>query len=133
MDQGNSKHGPAHDESLKHATQGLIRAGRSTHAEEWRDPEPAGEDQPSVNPHTLGGGVPPGMTPQDVADRSALASYLGPAIYPAGREQLLATLNQTNAPERLSSAVASLPPDREFRNVQEIAVALGLAVEKERF
>lgn len=129
MEQGNSKHGPAHDESLKHETQGLMRAGRSTHADEWRDPEPPGEDIGAP----LTGGVPSGMTQRDVAERSALASHLGQAIFPAGIGEVLAKLREHRAPDQLVERVAELPPDRTYQNVQELSVALGLAVEKGRF
>ncbi len=128
MEQGNSKHGPAHDESLKHETQGLIRAGRSTHAEDWRDPEPLRDE-----PHTLTGGVPPGMTPRDVADRSALASHLGHTLYPADRDAILTRLATNNAPGQIVERVSTLPAGETYQNVQEVAVALGLAVESKRF
>jgi Protein of unknown function (DUF2795) len=133
MEQGNSKHGPIHDESLKHETQGLIRAGRSTHAEEWRDPEPAGDDQPPVSAGSQRGGAPPGMTPRDVADRSALASHLGHTVYPADRDALLSRLAENNAPSQFVDRVATLPADETYQNVQEVAVALGLSVESKRF
>jgi len=32
--------GPRQDEQLAHETQGLVKGGHSTRAEEWRDPEP---------------------------------------------------------------------------------------------
>lgn len=115
MDQGNSKHGRAHDEALKHETAGH------------------GVDPDELPGAPLVGGVPPGMTQEDVAERSVLASHLGQAVYPAARDDLLARLDDADAPEHLASAVATLPADREFHNVQELAVALGLAVEKERF
>lgn len=133
MEQGSSKHGPVHDESLKHETQGLVRAGRSTRAQEWRDPEPPGEDQPDVSAGSRGPGVPPGMTPRDVADRSALASNLGHTVYPADRDALLSRLAENNAPSQLVDRVATLPADETYQNVQEVAVALGLAVESKRF
>jgi Protein of unknown function (DUF2795) len=128
MDQGNSKHGPAHDESLKHEMQGLIRAGRSTRAEEWRDPEPLSDE-----PNTLTGGVPPGMTPRDVADRSALASHLGHTVYPAVRDEILARLATNNAPGQLVERVSALPANQTYQNVRDLAIALGLAVESKRF
>jgi hypothetical protein len=73
------------------------------------------------------------MSAQDVELRSALASHLGKEIYPARRDQLLVRLGEENAPDRLVSLVAGLPADEEFENVQDIAVALGLHVETERF
>lgn len=41
------KHGPALDDEMKAETEGELRAGRSTRAEPWRDPEPLeDEDAP---------------------------------------------------------------------------------------
>ena len=39
-----TKHSPREDDELKHELEGMMRAGRSTHAEEWKDPEPSGEE-----------------------------------------------------------------------------------------
>jgi len=73
------------------------------------------------------------MTPRDVADRSALASNLGHTVYPADRDALLSRLAENNAPSQLVDRVATLPADETYQNVQEVAVALGLAVESKRF
>jgi len=136
MERANSKHGRALDEALKHETEGLVRAARSTHAEEWVEPEPSGEDQPmvSANPEEpLVGGVPPGLTAHDIGERSTLATYFGKTVYPAGREQLLERLRKQYAPDRLIYEVSQLPADREFHNLREIAEALGLEFETNRF
>jgi hypothetical protein len=136
MERSSNKHGRLLDEELKHETAGLTHAGRSTRAEEWRDPEPSGEDQPEVDARPDGamiGAVPDGMTPEDVEDRATLASHLGKEVYPARRDELIDKLVELNAPARLVSRVRDLPPDREFQNVQEVAVALGLGVEQHRF
>ena len=49
MDRGSDKVSPRADEELKHQTQGLIRSGHTTHAEEWKDPEPPADDDPELN------------------------------------------------------------------------------------
>jgi hypothetical protein len=130
------KHGPRLDEQLEHETQGLVRSGHSTRAEEWRDPEPSGEDQPDADfaPNTtLAGGVPEGITPDGVEERSELASYLGKEIYPAGRDAIIDRLVGNNAPDRLVTAVRGLPGDTEYANAGELASALGLGHEEHRF
>ena len=38
MERGSSKHGPRLDDEQKHETEGLVRGGGSTHAEEWKQP-----------------------------------------------------------------------------------------------
>src|SRR3954471_1518547 len=100
MERGD-KHGFRVDNEMAHETEGLVRSGRSTHAEEWNDPEPSGEDQPDADrvPNaTMTGGTPPGMTPDDVEGRAELASYIGKEAYPAVRAQLIDLVIERNAP-----------------------------------
>jgi hypothetical protein len=124
------------DEAMKHEVEALMRGRRATRADEWRDPEPSADDEPEVDvapDTTLVGGTPPGMTPEDVALRAELASYLGKSVYPAGRDELLVVLAQRQAPDRLVQLVATLPADERFMNVNDIAGTLGLGVERKRF
>ena len=129
MDRGSDKVSPREDEQRKHETQGLVRSGHGTHAEEWKDPEPVGEDQPSM---TLVGGTPEGMAPDDVEGRSELAGYLGKDCYPLVREQVLDLVIDNHAPQRVVDLVRRLPSGREFVNVNEIWTALGGNVESSR-
>ncbi|GAA3393464.1 DUF2795 domain-containing protein [Cryptosporangium minutisporangium] len=130
------KHGPRQDEAMARETEGLVRSGHSGRTEEWRDPEPSGEDQPEADfaPNgTLTGGVPEGLTPEGVEGRSELAAHLGKEIYPARRDQLIDRLVENNAPARLVSAVRDLPADAEYQNAGEVASALGYGHEAHRF
>jgi hypothetical protein len=43
-------HGPRKDEALKHELEGTLRGNRSSRAEEWRDPEPPADDDPTLHP-----------------------------------------------------------------------------------
>lgn len=132
---GKDKLGSLQDEEIKKEMQGELRANRSSRAEEWRELDPPGEDQPEVDrapDTTLTGGVPPGMSPDDVETRNELARHLGRSVHPADRAAVLDTLRQNNAPDRLIDRAARLPEDAEFRNVQDIARALGLGVEDHR-
>lgn len=136
MERGNNKHGSRVDEALKQEVEGTMRAGRSTHTEEWKDPEPSGEDQPEVDSApdtTLTGGTPAGMTPEDVEARAEIAGYLGQHVYPAERDDLVRRLSEQQAPDRLVDQLAGLPPGRRYENVNDVAEALGLGVERERF
>ena len=129
---GKNKTGPVRDDELKQEMQGELRAGRSTHMEEEQEPQPSGEDQPDVDraPNTtLTGGTPPGMDQGDVELRNELARHLGRSLYPADRDAVLETLRENNAPDRLLDLAGRLPAGQEFRNVQDIARALGLGVE----
>jgi len=136
MERGSDKVNRRLDEELQHETQGLIRSGHSTHAEEWKDPEPSGEDQPDADlapDGTLVGGTPPGMTADDVEGRAELASYIGKEAYPVVRAQVIDLVMENNAPDRVIDLVKNLPSDRQFQNINEIWIAVGGHVESERF
>jgi hypothetical protein len=134
MDRGSNKHGRLHDEELRHETEGLVRGGHPTHAEEWKDPEPPGDDQPdpglvatSEQP-----GVPPGMTPGDVEGRSALARSLPPSAFPADAAALRRVAAESFAPQPVLDVLGRLPEGREYANVNEVWRALGGHVEEHR-
>jgi hypothetical protein len=136
MEHGADKHGARLDEEMKHATEGMTRAGRSTRAEESRDPEPSGEDQPDVDRSpdaTLTGGTPDGMTAEDVELRSELASFLDRSTFPAVRTQLMDEAMGNNAPDRVIAELRRLPDGREYANVNEIWATLGGGTEQHRF
>jgi hypothetical protein len=136
VDRGSDKVSPRKDDELKHETEGLVRAGRTTHAEEWKDPEPVGEDQPDVDlapDGTLHGGTPQGMSGDDVEGRAELAAYIGKDAYPLVREQIIGLAIDRQAPDRVISLVRDLPSGREFGNINDVWTALGGQVEADRF
>jgi hypothetical protein len=136
VERGSDKHSPMRDDELKHETEGLVRAGHGTHAEEWKDPEPSGEDQPDSDKMpdgTLHGGTPPGMTDEDVEGRAEIATYLGKGSYPMVREQIINLALDRQAPARVVDMVRRLPSGREFHNVNEVWSAIGGNVESDRF
>jgi hypothetical protein len=136
VERGSDKVSPRRDDELKHETEGLVRSGHSTHAEEWKDPEPVGEDQPDVDrapQGTLHGGTPAGMTADDVEGRAEMASYVGKAAYPLVREQVLDLVIDAKAPDRVINLVRELPSGREFHNANELWEAVGGHVESQRF
>lgn len=136
MERGSDKHSPRMDDALAHETEGLVRAGRDTHAEEWKSAEPSGEDEPDVDraPNgTLAGGTPDGMSVDDLEGRSELAAYLGKDVYPAVREQLIEHAVDANAPARLVDTLRRLPSGHTFVNVNDVWTALGGHVEQHRF
>ena len=136
MERGSDKHSPMRDEQLKHETDGLVRSGHATHAEEWKDPEPSGEDQPDADrapAGTLHGGVPTGMSDEDVEGRAEVATYIGKGSYPMVGQQILELVIDRQAPERVIDLVRRLPSGREFHNVNEVWAAVGGHVESDRF
>jgi len=136
MERGSDKHSARMDDALDAEVRGMMTAGRETRGEDWNSPEPSGEDQPDVDlapDGTLVGGVPDGMTEQDVADRSELASYLGKECWPADAAALLEKAAGMNAPDAVLERLRGLPQGPVFANVQEAWGALQGGVEAHRF
>lgn len=134
MVRDSGKHGPNLDDELKHETEGMVRGGHPTHAEEWKETEPVDDprgrtmaEPPERAPGTVGD-----MTPREVAWRSELAQMLAPVDYPTDRGRLLSFLEGRHAPDQMLTAISTLPKDREFHNLGEIARALGIHTEDRR-
>ncbi|MGP3982277.1 DUF2795 domain-containing protein [Streptomyces sp. KR80] len=122
MERGSNRLNVHRDDEMKHELQGLLRSGHPTRSEEWHDPEPAADDDPEV----AAGPVPVrGAVGDAEALRFELARHLGRTPFPAKRRQLLQTLTERHAPDRLIEVVNQLPPDRTYGNVQEVVTALG--------
>jgi hypothetical protein len=135
MERGSDKHSARMDDALGAEVDGLIRSGHDNRAD-WNSPEPSGEDQPDVDlvpDGTLSGGVPDGMTEDDVQARSELATYLG-RLWPATREELVRVATDNDAPDRVLQQLHRLPVGQQFANLQEAWSALsGGHVESHRF
>jgi hypothetical protein len=125
-------HGPRQDDALKRETRSEVRARRATRTEEWREPEPAGEDQPDATwaPEGKPGSGEGGEDPDGIQLRSDLARYLGRATFPASREDVLDTLASHQAPQRLADLVGRLPAGASLASFAALAEALGLPLER---
>jgi hypothetical protein len=77
-------------------------------------------------------GTPAGTDPADVDRRAALAQHLGKEVWPADRDTLVAKAQEANAPDRVLADLRRLP-EGNYENVQDVARALGLGTEQERF
>ncbi|MDQ4039040.1 MAG: DUF2795 domain-containing protein [Actinomycetota bacterium] len=135
MTQQSGTHGPLKDDQLARETRGLVQGGHTTRAQEWRDPEPAGEDQPTGDQKILADdrrGTPPGMQIQDVEERSEISRFLDRAAFPGTREDLLASAEGHQATDHVRQQLAKLPEGEQFRNMQDVARALGIGVEERR-
>ncbi len=78
-------------------------------------------------------GTPAGTDPADIERRAALAEVLGKEVWPADRDTLVAKAEESNAPDAVLAQLRRLPDGEEFANVQDVARALGLGTEQERF
>jgi hypothetical protein len=122
------KHGPRQDEALKKLTQDLEHSGHASHAQEWKEAEPSGEDQPGVNTspeESLVGGTAVGMDQRDVNERGELARWLQPSVFPATAERLIASAAETHAPDHITRLLESLPAEERYENLQDLWRALG--------
>ncbi|HST66472.1 MAG TPA: hypothetical protein VLM05_14905 [Mycobacteriales bacterium] len=136
MERGSSKHSARVDEEMEHEVEGMMTAERPTRAEEWKEAEPAGEDQP--DPGRFTGtpehqpGVPAGMTLEEVELRSDIAAALPRSAFPNDESGLLGYLVDNNAPDRLRQLISQLPTGQVFEQVGDVVRALGLHEEEHR-
>jgi hypothetical protein len=135
MPDKSDKHGPRLDDQLKHETEGLVRGDGPTHAEEFKDPEPVDTDT-GRDPTSLGtarpGAAPPGMTPRDVVERSAMAQVLVGVDYPATPRTLAVHALDQGAPEVAVATLEQLP-ERAYRDFADVARELDTGHEDQRF
>ena len=75
----------------------------------------------------------PGTSEGDIERRAAIAEALGKEIWPADRDALVAKAQEGNAPDAVLGQLRRLPEGQQFENVQDVARALGLGTEQERF
>jgi hypothetical protein len=120
---------PRMDEELEQETASLAGgAPVPSRGEEAREQEAAGDDQPDPDARLAGdhGTEPaPEMDRDDVEARGDLARHLEPSVFPATREELLASAEDTQAPPEILRALERLPEGATFQNVQDVWQALG--------
>ena len=136
MERGSDKHGARMDDAMHKEVEGMMRAERDTRPESFRSMEPSGEDQPDVDlapDTTLTGGVPDGMTPEDVNRRSELATYLTRHAFPGVREYLIDQAREAEAPDSVVELIEQAPAGREYQNVEQLWEAVGGGHEEHRF
>jgi hypothetical protein len=136
MERGNSKHGPRVDEEMSREVSGTVHGTAGSRVEEWRQPEPPGEDQPQPTTAPVGetrAGTPQGMTPDDVEQRSRLARFIGLSALPGDRVAVRRSAEDNEAPGDVLAELDRLPADTEFQNVAEVWAALGHSNERQRW
>ncbi|MGK5442391.1 DUF2795 domain-containing protein [Micromonospora sp. URMC 105] len=130
MERGSSKHGPRIDEQMSQEVAGLLQGPGTggSRAEEYRQPEPAGEDQPEATTAPAGElrtGAPKGMSSRDVEERSRLGRFITMTALPGNREALIANARDNEAPADLIAALERLPDGTRYRTISEVWAALG--------
>ncbi|MBO0776545.1 MAG: DUF2795 domain-containing protein [Actinobacteria bacterium] len=126
MDRESSKHGPQLDDEMAHETEDVVRSGHASHTEEWRQPEPIGDLR---QPRPEAEQPPAGPNREDVEARSVLARALGPGTFPANAETIRRRAEEADLPAPLTDAIGALPAGQSYRNVGDLARALGLETE----
>jgi hypothetical protein len=120
MERGSSKHGPRLDEALDQEVRGMVTGIAGGRAQEWKDPEPAGEDQPEV---TVEPDVPDGAR-GDAEQLSRLGRYIGRSALPGGRTALRHSAEVLEAPDDVLDALDRLPEGETYATVVEVWDAL---------
>ena len=77
--------------------------------------------------------IPAGTDQGDIERRAALAEVLGKEVWPADRATLVAKAQEGTASDAVLAQLRRLPEGRQFKNVQDVAEALGLGTEQQRF
>ncbi|WBB81469.1 DUF2795 domain-containing protein [Micromonospora sp. WMMD882] len=138
MDRGSSKHGPRLDEQMSQEVSGLVQGPGvgGSRVDEFREAEPAGEDQPGSTTAPAGElrtGSPQGMSSTDVERRSRLGRFIGLSALPGDRDVLLDSARQNEAPDDIIADLESLPAGTRYRTVSEVWAALGHRNETQRW
>jgi hypothetical protein len=113
--------------------------GAGGRAEEWRQPEPAGEDQPEIGWIPGGtrdiraGGAPGDLTADEVEARSRLGRYLDLSALPGDREALRRSAEEHREPADVLDELDRLPAGATYRTVNEVWAALGHTNETSRW
>ncbi|MCU1564338.1 MAG: hypothetical protein JWN05_2717 [Arthrobacter sp.] len=69
IERGSNKHSPKVDDELKDEIEPVMRSGRPSRAEDWREPEPFPDDtdDPEVQAAVYGAPIAPAGTDEDSA------------------------------------------------------------------
>jgi hypothetical protein len=127
-----TKHSARLDDELQHEVEGMVRSGRSTHAEEWADPEPVAEGDPDVDVSpgdTLVGGTPVGMDADAVVARAELARWLDRSDYPSTGSGLAEAARDHRAPDAVVAELEKLPDGETYERIGDVVRALGYPTE----
>lgn len=113
----------------------MVQGTVGARIEEWRQPEPPGEDQPEATTVPAGetrGGSPQGMSSTEAEQRSRLGRFIDLTALPGDRDSLRRNAEANDAPDDILAALDRLPPGTRFRTVSEVWAALGRSDETRR-
>ncbi|HVF05758.1 MAG TPA: DUF2795 domain-containing protein [Frankiaceae bacterium] len=126
----NNKHGFRVDDAMAAETDSLTRgAPIESRVEEWREAEPAGEDQPVPDMILNGDAGDTGLAHDELELRSELAKRLRKSAFPANRQTLEDVAAEEQAPGPILDLLRRLPDGQLFENTADVWRALGGIVE----
>ena len=127
----NNKHSFRVDDAMAGETDSLTRgAPIESRVEEWREAEPAGEDQPVPDMFLNGGDAADTPLGHDELEvRSELAKRLRKSAFPANRQTLEEVAAEEQAPGPILDLLRRLPDGQLFENTADVWRALGGTVE----
>jgi hypothetical protein len=134
VERGN-KHGFRLDDAMAAEVEPMTRGGApiEPRVEEWREMEPAGEDQETSDARLSGnlhaGDPYPGLSTDELELRADLARHLRVSAFPANRQLLEEVAIDEGAPASVLDMLRALPDGRSFANVAELWETLGHTVE----
>ncbi|ROO86391.1 uncharacterized protein DUF2795 [Actinocorallia herbida] len=133
MDKSGNKHGARLDEEMRRETRPLTRSGGPVRSRPWDDPEPIDTDTGRDPTATLADlrGAPPGLSPQEVEERSAFASLLAGIRYPASPGSLATHVRDAGGPDVAVDRLSQLP-ERSYHALPEVVRDLGIGHEDRR-
>jgi hypothetical protein len=110
-------------------------AGAGARAQEWREPEPAADDQPEATlaprePWT--GAGTPDIDPHDHELRSRIGRYLDRSVFPGDAGALIANARSNKATDEVLALLDRLPSGFEFETVAHVWAVLGGENERRR-
>jgi hypothetical protein len=124
MDRGSNKHSPRVDDQMAEEVRGIVQGVAGGRAEEWKMPEPSGEDQPEVSEipdeeEDYGRGEPAGVGNPEAEALSRFGTYIGRSALPGDREALIRSARDLDAPDDILEALSRLPEDTTYQTVTE--------------
>ena len=124
MERSSDRHGPRIDEELDHLTSSVTHgAPVESRAEEEREQEGPADDEPTPDALIEHFDVR-GAAGDDFELRSELARHVEPSVFPASREEVIASAQRKRAPAEVLRWLERLP-DGEYLNFEGVWEALG--------
>ena len=87
--------------------------------DEGTGPRP-GSPSADAQPENRQPGTSEGLSALEVAERSELASYIQPSVFPADRATLLGNVREANAPNAVVNLIGKLPEGMQFEHMQDV-------------